>query len=139
MKTFEEREFMLDYQQIIQYRIQKAWETYEDAKFLLDTKSYASALNRIYYACFYKVGALLLTKNLSSSKHSGVKSLFNKHFVNQGSVDTKWGSFYSDLFQKRQDADYADLVTISEDTAIRNFNLANDFLKDLESIINKQA
>ena len=45
--------------------------------------------------------------------------------------------FMLDYQQKRQDADYADLITILEETVIMNFNLANDFLKDLESIINK--
>lgn len=130
---------MLDYQQIIQYRIQKAWETYDAAKFLMDTKSYASALNRIYYACFYMVSALLLTKKLSSSKHSGIKSLFNKDFINVGLFDKKWGTFYSDLFQKRQESDYADLTTISEDIVVFDFNQAYDFLKVLESFINQNS
>jgi uncharacterized protein (UPF0332 family) len=130
---------MLDLQQIIKYRIQKSWDTYGDAKLLVETKSYSSALNRIYYACFYMVNALLLTKNLSSSKHTGVKSFFNKHFVSLGCVDKKWGSFYSDLFQKRQDADYADLVTISQDTVILYLNLAMAFLTDLDSFINQKS
>ena len=50
---------MLDQQQIIQYRIQETWETYNAAKVLIDNKYYCSALNRIYYACFYMVLALI--------------------------------------------------------------------------------
>jgi uncharacterized protein (UPF0332 family) len=35
---------------------------------------------------FYEVLALLHTKNLSSSKHTGVRALFNEHFVKAGIV-----------------------------------------------------
>lgn len=62
MKTSKENASMLDNKHIIQYRIQKAWETYGDAKLLLESKHYSSVINRIYYACFYMVNALLLTK-----------------------------------------------------------------------------
>jgi uncharacterized protein len=129
---------VLDQQQIIQYRIQKAWETYNAAKVLIDTKYYSSALNRIYYACFYMVLALILTKDLSSSKHSGVKSLFNKHFVNLGCVNQKWGSFYSNLFINRQDVDYEDLNIITAEFVALRLKQAGDFLKDLETYINQK-
>ena len=129
---------MLDQQKIIQYRIQKAWETYNAAKVLIDTKYYSSALNRIYYACFYMVLALILTKDLSSSKHSGVKSLFNKHFVNLGCINTKWGSFYSNLFINRQEVDYADLNNITAEFVGLRLKQAGDFLMDLETYINQK-
>lgn len=29
-------------------------------------------VNRLYYACFYAVSALLLTEGFSSSRHSGI-------------------------------------------------------------------
>jgi len=138
-RTYKGKEFVLEKQRIIKYRINKSWETYNASKILIETKFYSSALNRIYYACFYMVVALLLTKDLSSSKHSGVKSLFNKHFVNQGFIDKKWGSFYSDIFQNRQEADYEDLNIVSHDFVVLNLNKANDFLNDLESFINQKS
>jgi len=131
-KTFKKKEFVLDYQQVLHYRIQKAWETYDDAKCLVDSNRFSSILNRTYYACFYMVIALLLTKNISSSKHSGVKSLFSKHFVNQGILEKKWGSFYSGLFLYRQISDYEDLKNISQETIVTNFKLAFEFLTMLE-------
>ena len=50
------------------------------------------AANRIYYACFYATVALLLTRNLSSLKHSGVMALFNRHFVRGGLCPWIWGN-----------------------------------------------
>ncbi len=54
---------------LITYRREKASETLEVAKILLNGKHLFSAVNRIYYALFYEVSALLMTKNLFSSKH----------------------------------------------------------------------
>jgi hypothetical protein len=58
--------------ELIDYRRNRAKETLRDAKILFDSGSLFSSVNRIYYAMFYQVTALLLTENLSSPKHSGV-------------------------------------------------------------------
>lgn len=57
---------------LIKYRIERAKETLDDARLLFENRKLFSAVNRIYYAMFYIVNALLLTKGMSSSKHSGV-------------------------------------------------------------------
>jgi uncharacterized protein (UPF0332 family) len=47
---------------LIRYRKDKARETLDDARMLLRDGTPSSALNRIYYAMFYEVLALLHTK-----------------------------------------------------------------------------
>jgi len=49
-------------------------------------KHWNACANRLYYACYYAVTALLARKELASSKHTGVKALFNHHFVKAGDV-----------------------------------------------------
>ena len=68
------------------------------------------AVNRLYYACFYAVSALLYTAGLASSRHSGVMALFEKQFVKTGEVPAEQGRFYRALFGRRQRGDYDDLV-----------------------------
>ena len=63
-----------DYKTLIKYRCQEAIEALEDAELLIDSKRYRSAANRLYYAAFYSVLAVLLTKRLQYSKHSAVIS-----------------------------------------------------------------
>jgi len=77
-------------EELITYRRERAKEALEDARILLSAKRYYSAVNRIYYAMFYEVVSLLLTKELSSSKHSGVRAYFNEHFVKTGKVRFGW-------------------------------------------------
>ncbi len=55
-------------QDLICYRLQRAHEALDDAQFNLDAGRFSVASNRIYYAMFYAVLALLTTRNLSSSR-----------------------------------------------------------------------
>lgn len=83
------------------------------------------------------VTALLFLKDLSSSKHSGVKALFNREIVNKGLIDMKWGSFYSRLFMSRQASDYEDLKYLDYEFVQHRFTQAYEFLCFLESFINE--
>lgn len=47
---------------------------------------------------------------MSSAKHSGVLSLFNKNFIKSGIFKAECGHFYTRLFDRRQDSDYEDIV-----------------------------
>jgi uncharacterized protein (UPF0332 family) len=80
---------------IINYRLERAKEAIKEAEILLEKGHTNTFVNRLYYACFYAVSALLLTKGLSSAKHSGVRSLFHKHFVKSDVVDIELGQRYS--------------------------------------------
>lgn len=61
---------------LVLYRLGRAKESLDEASILLKNGHANTFVNRLYYACFYAVSALLLTKGLSSSKHSGVKVFF---------------------------------------------------------------
>lgn len=68
--------------ELSRYRIKQAEESLDEAKFLLTgKKSGRSVINRVYYAMFYAVLALLVYEQYSSSKHSGVLSYFNRRFI----------------------------------------------------------
>lgn len=120
---------------LIRYRLNRADETLEDARILFNNNKLFSAINRIYYAMFYAVGGLLLTKDLSSPKHSGLLSLFNKEFVNTGLVDKEWGRFYNEMFEFRQKADYKDLVKFETVDVKLWLAKAEDFILAIKVLI----
>ncbi len=100
---------------LLKYRIERAWESLEEAKILLEQGYANTFVNRLYYACFYAVSSLLLTKGLFSAKHSGIRSLFHQNFVKAGIIDTELAQLYDRLFDNRQKADYADLFRFNLD------------------------
>ncbi|MCK4815544.1 HEPN domain-containing protein [bacterium] len=50
------------FKDFIEYRIQRSNDTFEDAKLLANNGRWNSVTNRLYYACFYAVSALLYSK-----------------------------------------------------------------------------
>ena len=74
---------------LIKYRIQRADETIIEAKEALELNHLILAVNRIYYACFYSVEALMLTRDFSTKNHGVLKGEFNKAFIHSGILDKK--------------------------------------------------
>lgn len=101
---------------LIQYRLDRARETFEEALLMQREEHWNTCANRLYYACFYAVTALLTRNGLSSSKHTGVKALFNQHFVKTGQVSRENGKLYNQLFEDRQEGDYVDFVLFDRET-----------------------
>ncbi len=99
------------YTELIRYRLARAEESLAEASLLLGNNYVRTAVNRLYYACFYAVTALLLTEGHSSPKHSGVRALFDQLWIAPGRLPRDLGRFYRHLFASRQRGDYADLVT----------------------------
>ena len=122
---------------LIKYKLERSAETLEEAKLMLQSSHLFGAANRIYYACFYAVSALLLSKDLSSPKHSGVLSLFNKHFVKAGLIPVELGKFYSRLFDTRLESDYADLITLTMEEIRDNVKTAEIFISAVTSLIKR--
>jgi uncharacterized protein len=96
----------------VRYRVARGKETLEDAQVLLVHGHLHSVMNRIYYACFYVVDALLRTEGMGSTKHSGVLSLFDKHWVKSGRMPLEMARFYREMFNQRQVGDYAAVLTV---------------------------
>lgn len=72
----------------------------------IDRGHWRTGYNRLYYACFYAAKALLVQHGHTPKTHSGVKSLFNNHFIRTGILDEEFSSFYGKLMETRLDSDY---------------------------------
>lgn len=98
----------------VNYRMEKATETLVAAQILIDNRQWNSAINRLYYACFYAVTAVLVLNGIETRSHSGAKTQFFLHFIKNKKVRADSGRLYSDLFDWRQKGDYGDFFDFSE-------------------------
>lgn len=80
--------------ELINYRISRALETQEEASILFDNEHWNACINRLYYACFYAVNALLVKHGFSSAKHSGVRTIFNKEFIKTNKLPRELGILF---------------------------------------------
>lgn len=120
------------------HRIERARETLKEARVLAENGCWMGCLNRTYYASFYAVNALLLTHDLSSAKHTGVRSLFNANFVQPGLVSKESGQLFNALFSSRMEIDYDDLITIDETEVRIYLESAHRFLDEIENLTRQQ-
>ncbi len=124
--------------EIVKYRHDRAFETLKEAEKLIELGFWNTAINRIYYSCYYIVIALLYKKQLPTNTHKGVRILFNLHFVKEGHFTKEDGHFFSTLYDLRQDSDYEDFVNNDSQTAIELLIQAEFFLSKLSNFLKQQ-
>ena len=120
---------------LINYRLSRAKETLSEIQILIENKLWHTSINRIYYACYYAVIALLSQNNFSTHTHSGVRQLLGLHFVKTGLITKDLGRFFNNLYDKRQTGDYDDFIKFEKDEVIYFYENAKVFISKIEKII----
>lgn len=95
---------------LVDYRLERAYKTMEEATLLEEKGYYNAAVSRLYYACFYATEALLLKNRIEAKSHTGVKAMLGLHFVSKGLIPVAIGKILSTLYEKRQSGDYDDFI-----------------------------
>lgn len=113
----------------------KAEEALASAELELNAGHTSFAVNRLYYACFYAVTALLLRDNKQFTKHSAVKSEFNRTYVKSSRIDAKWNKFYQKLFDDRQESDYIPTAAFEESDVSACIQQAHEFINLINGLI----
>lgn len=86
--------------------LEKAEESLDVARSLLEDKHPEIAISRAYFAMFYLAEALLLERGLTFSKHSAVIAMFGQELARSGSVPVEFHRYLIDAQQLRLIADY---------------------------------
>lgn len=81
----------------LQTMIKKAQRSLAAAKRQIEEGDYDFASSRAYYAAFYVMEAILLTKELVFSKHSGVIGAFNQYFIKAAIFPKVWAAPLTDI------------------------------------------
>jgi uncharacterized protein (UPF0332 family) len=112
-----------------------AREALGGATYNLEGGFYGIAVNRAYYAFFYAATALLLTLDITRSKHSGVLAAFRQHFVKPGEFAAQASRDYGEAFELRNMADYEMLGEAGEAQARATVERAQRFLERCEAYL----
>lgn len=123
---------------LIKYRMEQAERTLHEAELLAQYSEWNGVINRAYYSMFYGALALLLTKGLGASKHTGVLALIDREFVHPGIISMEISALFRDAFNQRQKSDYSELVPASEPRAKEVLNNACQVLTVFKTVIEKQ-
>jgi uncharacterized protein (UPF0332 family) len=120
------------------YRLFDAREKLRGAEVLLRNSLFKESVARSYYAMFSAVRALLAMEDLDSQKHSGVISLFNKHFVKSGMVSRDLGRLLLSARDYREKGDYGDFVVVTRDEAEEQLLAAKRVIVEITEVIERE-
>lgn len=116
------------------YRLEKAERLLDDARLLLKEGRWESSVNRSYYAALNAAKAVLILFGIDPKSHEGVKTMVNKKLVLDGLIPKEYGKWFRNLLLEREDADYADYVTIDSSDAEDAFKEASRFIEKMKEL-----
>lgn len=101
---------------IVRYRIESAENTLAEVETHRANGFYNTAVNRLYYACYYAATAILIANGVEVKSHDGVRMNLGKFIVQEGILTPELGRYFSRLFSKRSTGDYDDFFNHSIET-----------------------
>jgi uncharacterized protein (UPF0332 family) len=124
-----------DRAELIQYRLDEAKDTQTDVALLISHDRLRAAINRIYYGMFYALLALGLKYNFETSKHLQLLGWFNKNFIHEGLIDTKYGKIINKAYNRRTKGDYDSYIEFDIDMINEMFVEMKDFINAIDEFI----
>lgn len=100
---------------VVNYRLEKARQTIEQAKTILALGYWEIVANRLYYAAYYAASALLIANSIRVKSHEGVIQQLGLHFIKPGLLSNDIGKLYRQLFTFRLKGDYEDNYNLTEE------------------------
>lgn len=122
-----------DKAELVKYRLKRARETYNEVEILVKNELWNTAVNRLYYSCFYAVIALLAAHDIEAQSHSGARQMFGMHFIKTGKIDAESGRFLARLFGLRQIGDYDDFIDFDREKVMELLEPADKLISAIEA------
>lgn len=91
---------------IVGLELEKSFNTITQIPELQRLGYWDNIANRLYYAVFHAVNALLINDGHPVNTHKGVIALFGNYYIRTGIFASEDGRLYSDLQTMRNNSDY---------------------------------
>lgn len=121
---------------LVEFEIEKAHKLIDQFTILENAALWDTLANRVYYAVFHAVTALLIMNGLHAGSHQGVSVLFNKHFVKENLVDEKYGRLLARLENMREKSEYTCLFETTKEEVMPMIPQAKEMISIIENLIN---
>lgn len=113
---------------IVSYRIERAFIALEQAQKNIQINCLEVTANRLYYAAYYAVSALLIAYEIRTKSHEGNIGQFGQHFIQTGVFPPEMGRFLNQLFHMRLTGDYSDRFGLTEDEVVPKIHPTEEFI-----------
>ena len=129
--TDDERRIM------VELEIERAEKITEQFETLRAQQYWDTLVNRMYYAAFHAVSALMIHNAISVHTHRGALNAFNKEFVRTGVFSADEGHLFSKLEGMRERGDYNCFVDATEEDVVPLIEPLKALIEKIKSTIQK--
>ena len=95
----------------------------------------SAAIGRLYYAVFHAVSALLVHDSIRVKSHKGAYTQFCLHYVNTGKVSQRYGKWYKDLEDMREESDYNCFYSVTVEDVQNWMPLAKEMIDTIAEMV----
>ena len=120
---------------IVSLEYEKARNTFSQVGELRKLGYWDTVANRLYYAVFHAVSALLIHDSHQVNTHKGTISLFGQHYIRTGILPQECGRLYSDLQIMRNNSDYNCSYNTTREEIEPKIDMAELFIEKIGKLI----
>ena len=114
---------------------EKALNTFAEIKILRPAGLWNNIANRLYYAAFHAVSALLINDHYNVGSHQGAVIMLHQYYVKTGILSKEDGAFYSQLQTMREKSDYNCTYNATEADTAPRIEQTKQFIDKVLSLI----
>lgn len=118
----EERQIIVNLEQ------EKALNTFAEMEVLRQAGLWNNIANRLYYAAFHAVSALLIHDHYNVGSHQGAVIMLHQYYVKPGILSKEDGAFYSQLQTMREKSDYNCTYNATEEDTLPRIEQTKQFI-----------
>ncbi len=110
---------------------EKARKTFAEIEILRQAGLWNNIANRMYYAAFHAVSALLISNGHIVGTHQGAVIMLHQHYIKTSILEKKYGTLYSRLQTMREQSDYNCTYNATEEEIIPLIPLTEEFIEKI--------
>ena len=120
---------------LVELELKKARETYEEIGILTAANRWSGAANRLYYAVFHAISALLINDGFQVNSHKGSHAAFSLHYIKTGRLSIEYGRLYNQLQTMREESDYNCVYDVEPEELLSRIEPAKRLIDKIEQLV----
>ena len=118
--------------------LSKGEEVLSDAVLCMENQRWNSAANRLYYAAFHVLNALLISDNKPACSHKGMRLVFGKNYVLTGLATEEEAYLLSRMETMRNKADYDCAFTARAEVVTELYPQVRELVEHLKELVKRK-
>lgn len=122
---------------IVELEMEKAYRHYNQALIMQREEQWDGMANRLYYAVFHAVSALLIHDHHIVNTHKGSHALLAQHYVKTEILPKSYGDLYRKMERMREESDYNCTYEDEPDVLQSNLTPAKEMIDAIAAMVKK--